>query len=388
MLRGETRLDSLDTIRRGESKMKILMIGFTKIKYMPYMNFYYENLDLTANEVHVLYWNRDLKEEDVSFLSGATLHEFRCWQEDDAPKMSKVGSFVKFRRYARGVLDRENFDFVIFLHSLPGILICDQLLKKYPNRFIFDYRDSTYEAFGPFKRIVGKLVEASGATFVSSDAFRRFLPETQKNKIITSHNLLMDSLAHREEKKLHATTSEKIRIAFWGFIRHEEINREIIKKIAADTRFELHYYGREQQVALNLKQYAKELCARNVFFHGEYKPQDRYEFVRNTDLIHNIYMDANMMLAMGNKYYDAAIFYIPLVSMAGSFMAEAAEKAHIGFHADPREENFTEQLYDAYMGLDRKNFEQNCDMELERVLSEYTMGAELVRKLTSPKRGK
>ena len=46
-----------------------------------------------------------------------------------------------------------------------------------------------------------------------------------------------------------------------------------------------------------------------MFFHGDYKPEDRYTFVRNTDLIHNIYKDGNMMLAMGNKYYDGLIFY-------------------------------------------------------------------------------
>ena len=66
-----------------------------------------------------------------------------------------------------------------------------------------------------------------------------------------------------------------------------------------------------------------------MFFHGEYKPEDRYTFVRSTDLIHNIYKDRNMMLAMGNKYYDGLIFYIPQLCMKGSFMGEkCAEKRH------------------------------------------------------------
>ena len=193
----------------------------------------------------------------------------------------------------------------------------------------------------------------------------------------------MDSLSHRDEKKKYGTVCDKIRIAFWGFIRHEEINRELIKKIAADSRFEFHYYGREQQVALNLKSYAKEIDAVNVFFHGEYKPEDRYEFVRNTDIIHNIYKDANMMLAMGNKYYDAAIFYIPLISMKDSFMAETAGRAGIGFDVDPYENNFTDKLFDLYSRFDREEFNKNCDIELERVLGEYNSGAALIRALTN-----
>jgi len=359
--------------------MKILIMGFSKIKYMPYMNFYLENLNTTSNEVHLIYWNRDLQEENTSSLAGVTLQEFRCKQEDDVAKYLKIRSFIKYRKYAQNIIDKEKFDYIIVLHTLPGVLVRGTLCKKYKNKFIFDYRDSTYEGFLPFKIMVGKLVKASCATFVSSDAFRRFLPKECKEKIFTSHNLLMDSLSHRDEKKKYGTKSDKIRIAFWGFIRHEEINRELIKKIAADPRFELHYYGREQQVALNLKQYVKEIDAVNIFFHGEYKPEDRYEFVRHTDIIHNVYKDANMMLAMGNKYYDAVIFYIPLMSIRNSFMADMAEKAGIGLNVDPYDDDFTEKLYKEYSNIDKKEFEIKCDIELERVIAEYQNGAEMIK---------
>ena len=366
--------------------MKILIVGFSKIKYMPYMNFYLENIDIQRNDVHVLYWNRDLKKEDVSFLAGITLHEFSCKQEDDISKFSKIGSFLKFRKYVKKMLKQEKFDFLIILHSLPGVLIYDVLQRKYKNRYIFDYRDSTYERFIPFKRVIGNLVKNSSATFVSSDAFRRFLPESEKYKIFTSHNLLMDSLAHRKEKKDFGTISDKIRIAFWGFIRHEEVNRILIKRISADDRFELHYYGREQRVALNLKAYVKEIEAENVFFHGEYKPEDRYEFVRHTDIIHNVYKDPNMMLAMANKYYDAVIFYVPLVSICGSFMAETAKKAGIGFEIDLNEENCLDKLFDEYDNFEKKQFYENCDRELERVLLEYNYGVQLIKKITGAER--
>lgn len=362
--------------------MKILIMGFSKIKYMPYMNFYLDDIDTYSNDVHLLYWNRDMKGENTSFLEGVTLHEFLCSQEDDASKRSKIGSFIKYRNYAKKIIKREKFDFIIILHSMPGVLLHNIVCKKYNNKYIFDYRDSTYEKFIPFKRIIGKIVKGSSATFVSSDAFRVFLPKECADKIFTSHNMLMDSLFHRNEKRDFGVESKKIRIAFWGFIRHEDINKAIIKKIASDDRFELHYYGREQQVALNLKKYAVDIEAPNVFFHGEYKPEERYEFVRTTDIIHNVYKDPNMMLAMGNKYYDSAIFYIPLMSMRGSFMAETARKAGIGFDVNPYDDDFTEQLYSLYENLDKHAFESNCNAELERVLAEYKFGSELIKRLT------
>ena len=337
------------------------------------MNFYLENINTTLNDVHLIYWNRDLQEEDTSVLAGITLHEFCCKQEDDVAKRSKIRSFLKYRKYAKNIINKEKFDYIIALHTFPGVLLCDILCKKYKEKFIFDYRDYTYESIVPFKNVVGRIVKCSSATFVSSDAFRRFLPAECKEKIFTSHNLLKDSLLHRDEKIKYGTTSDKIRIAFWGFIRHEEINRELIKKISADTRFELHYYGREQQVALNLKQYAKDLNVTNVFFHGEYKPEDRYEFVRNTDIIHNVYKDANTLLAMGNKYYDSAIFYIPLMSMRGSFMADVAQKAGIGLAVDPYDEDFAEKLYKDYSNIKKNEFVINCDKELDRVMVQYNL---------------
>ena len=366
--------------------MKILIMGFTKIKYMPYMNFYLNNIDRANHEVHILYWNRDLQSEDLSKYQGCTFHEFKCYQEDDVSKFSKVTSFAKYRKFAKGVLTNGKFDFIFVLHSLTGVLVADVLKKLYRDKYIFDYRDSTYEGFAPFKKVIATIVRCASATFVSSDAFRRFLPEDCTKKIYTSHNVLLDSLEHRDEKKLHGIPSDKIRIAFWGFIRHEEINKEIIRKIAADKRFELHYYGREQQVALNLKGYATELNAENVFFHGEYTPEQRYEFVRQTDIIHNIYYDANMMLAMGNKYYDSAIFYIPLMSMRGSFMANMAKKAGIGFEVDPYDENFTSNLFEAYKKIDKRVFLRSCDDELKRVLAEYNAGSKLVAENTVSKR--
>ena len=34
--------------------MKILVMGFAKIKYMPYLNFYTDNFDKIGNDVHLL----------------------------------------------------------------------------------------------------------------------------------------------------------------------------------------------------------------------------------------------------------------------------------------------------------------------------------------------
>ncbi len=335
------------------------------------MNFYLDNIDISKNEVHLLYWNRDLRDEDTSVLKDIKLHEFKCYQEDDVSKLSKLNSFRKYRLYALSLLKRVKFDFVIILHSLTGVLIADELKKHYTGKYIFDYRDSTYESFTPFRNIIANLVKGSYVTFVSSDAFRVFLPRSEKDKIYTSHNILLDSLSYREEKEKNGLPSDKIRIAFWGFIRNEELNRVIISKIGADNRFELHYYGREQQIALNLKNYVMQNNINNVFFHGEYKPTDRYFFVRQVDIIHNIYYDRNTLLAMGNKFYDGLIFRIPQLCMKGSFMGQRCTAHSVGFECNPYEDDFLESIWLYYKKFDKESFYLKCDVELCEILSEY-----------------
>lgn len=358
--------------------MRILIIGFTKMKFMPYVNFYLPNIDIYTNDVHIVYWNRDLQDEDLSKYDGMTLHEFRVYQEDDVAKSSKIKSFIQYRRFVKQILKDYDFDKYIILHTLPGILLYD-IFKKRTGRFVLDYRDSTYEWFPPFKYMVGKLVKWSEATFVSSDGFRQFLPQEQSFKTHTSHNFLQDSLIHTNDKRDFGISSDKIRLGFWGFIRHENINRQLIYRISTDKRFELHYYGREQNVAANLKTYVNQLGADNIFFHGEYKPEDRYQFILQTDCIHNLYFDNNTMLAMGNKYYDGVIFRIPQVCMTNSFMGKMCEAYNIGISLNPYEDSFLDQLYDYITGLEYDSFYNNCEKEINRILLEQNTSIEVIK---------
>lgn len=359
---------------------KIMILGFAKIKLMPYLHFYLEALSGQEAEIHLLYWNRDGKKEDLSRYQHLHLHELGFLQQDDVPQKDKIAGFRRYRRFAKKLISREKPDFLILLHSFPAVLLSDLLLKKYRGRFIWDYRDHTYEHFSFFRRLVGRIVEASACTFVSSDAFRPYLPARCGEKIHTSHNISLDSLEHRDDRKTRFVPSEKIRVAFWGIVRDEALNRTIISRFAADPRFEMHYYGREQQAVLDLKRYGKELRAENVFFHGEYQAEDRYDFACRTDLIHNLYQDRNMMLAMSNKYYDGAVFRLPQLCVAGSFMGKIAADKGIGLCCDPADPGFTQQVYDYYTGLDRSAFEEACDRETKRVKEEYDASQRIIRK--------
>ncbi len=353
--------------------MKILLIGFSKIKYMPYLNFYL-NMFEDYSDISILYWNRDLKSEELNIKYN--YFEFKTYQEDDVNKFCKIKNFIKFKKFSENIIKNNDFDLIIVMHSIPAVLLSSLLKSKYRYSYLFDYRDYTYESIFVYKMIISKVVKYSKCTFVSSDGYRKYLPKKYAYKTFTSHNIMKkDLLFNNKPKKVK---SDKIRIAFWGFIREENLNKEIIKKIANDNRFELHYYGRMQDVAKKLEQYASSINATNVFFHGEYIPEDRYDFSTKTDIIHNVFNSKNMMMSMSNKYYDGLIFKIPQICMKNSFMGGKITTNNIGFEVDPFSENFTDDIYNYYNSINFSKFIKSCDVELKKICKEIDGYANLL----------
>lgn len=364
--------------------MRVLILGFTKISYMPYMHFYIEQLKKSNCEIHLLYWKRD-HSIDAESPKGVITHVFDQHQEDTVPLVKKTRSFFKYRIFALKLLKKQQFDLIVVLHSTPGVLLSDILIRKYKKNFILDYRDFTYENFSFYRKIIHRLVNNSCATFVSSDAYRKWLPSTEQ--LYTSHNLVLSSLSNREIRKNKSRDVFPIRIRFWGFIRHESINIKIIKKLANDDRFELHYHGREQKSGQILKDYCKEYEFKNVFFHGEYKPEDRYCFIENTDLIHNIYEnDIKTTNAMGNKYYDGITFYIPQLCNKGSFMGEQVESNNVGIAIDPDSTKLPDEIIEYYKSLNWSEFEINCDDTLDNIVKQYNDGINKIEKIIKGKK--
>lgn len=360
----------------GRKRLKILLLGFAKYRYMPYANFYLDCIDKQKNEVHMVIWNRDLMAEKLP--DNVIIHELRLKQEDQISPLKKIASFIKYRNFAKDVINKIRPDFVIVLHTLPGILLQNKLVSAYKGKFIFDYRDSTYESNGLFKKMVARLVEASGATFVSSDGFRRFLPDSAKEKTFTSHNISVsdiDSEVRAKDKHF------PIRVGCWGLLREEHLNKCIIRHLANDNRFELHYYGREQQIAVELKEYAKTLNATNVFFHGEYIPKERKGFAENTDILHNISSTGNMLLAMSNRVYDGMLFHIPQICMSNSFMGEMVKINSIGTMLNPETDSFADDLENYYKQLDLEQFDIAATNTLEKVYNEYLQDQRIINEL-------
>ncbi len=360
--------------------MRILIIGFAKIKYMPYLNLYLDNIDRDKNDVELLYWDRDTS-IDKALPGNVKAHRFFEALSDEVPKVAKIKSFLHFRTYAKSVIKKGCYDFIIVLTTAPAILLSGVLLSKYKNKYIFDYRDYTLEKIPIYKKCVELLVKNSRFTVISSEKHKIFLPDSHKIQI--AHNFISASLNHRDIKtSIEKDRAKPIRFSYWGVIRDKEINFSVIRKLANDSRFDVCFYGRKQNTAESLEQYCKENNIKNVRFAGEYIEKDRYEFVKDTDLLYNLYSaDGTAGMAMGNKYYDGIIFYLPQICTKGSFMGERVEQYHIGLAVDPTSETFADDIYNYYFAIDEASFRESCDSVLSEIKNEYEVVIEKINKL-------
>ncbi|WP_053954710.1 glycosyltransferase [Inediibacterium massiliense] len=364
--------------------MRVLVIGFTKIAYMPYMHFYINQLQKSNCDISLVCWDRDGK-PDIDPPSGVKVFQHADYMLDSEPLAKKVPHFIKYRNYIKKIIKNNKFDLIIVLHSTPGVLLSDILTRKYTGKYILDYRDFTYENFGVYKKIIHKLVHNSIATFVSSKGYLKYLPIS--NNIFVSHNLLIHSINERNARKNIDRNVEPIRIRFWGFIRHVDVNKLLIDRLGNDLRFELHYHGREQESGQTLKKYVESNRIKNIFFHGEYKPDERINFAARTDLLHNIYEnDIKTTYAMGNKYYDGLTFYIPQICNKGSFMGQEVESAGIGIMLDPNKMGFADQIFNYYNTLNWKNFNEKCDDKLRKIVEEYNNGMDVLQDILNGKK--
>lgn len=361
--------------------MRVLLIGFTKIAYMPYMHFYIDELIKNNCEIDLLYWKRD-NNGDIDPPNNISTHMFEYELEDSVPLFMKTKGFMKYRKYAKRLLVNKKFDLIIVLHSTPGILIYDLLKKYYTGKYILDYRDFTYENLSLYRKMIHKLVNNSYCTFVSSNGYRKCLPEN--GSIYTSHNLILSNTENRDRFKNRTKSKSVIKIRFWGFIRHQNINISIINNLSNDKRFELHYHGREQATARHLKEYCKNNGINNVYFHGEYKPNERLIFAKDTDFLHNMYdNDVKTINAMGNKFYDGIMLKIPQLCTKGSFMGDSVELSEVGKAFNPYSETLADDIYEYYKSMDSIKFETNCDLELNRIIKEYKIGTSILEKIAN-----
>lgn len=300
------------------------IVSFLSPRYAQFIYKYTAILDEESIDYEVVFWNRELDNYSQNKNWIGYDKEVNTFQ----PFYKKIGSFISFSYFMYKTILKKKYDKLIILTTQTAIPLAPLLLSKYKEKYIYDYRDITYENFSLYKHIVNSLVKKSFFTAISSKGFveSQFLDES--NKFVISHNTRNFKLM-----KIDKVRSKKTRITYWGMVRQPEFNKKVCDFFSKFKNIELTYHGagyhKEIQKYCQLKEY------RNIIFTGKYNLSDIEDFVQNTDFVLNAYEnDKQQQPAMTVKFYDSVMYQLPMIVTKNSYMSKIVSDFNLGLNID------------------------------------------------------
>ena len=293
--------------------MKILLIGCFDLHMHPYYKKYFDILSETDCDYTMIYWNRSGKIDNNNL--DKHLLPFNEKINTYASRKSKIMSYIKYRKFVKGVINSKTYDKTIFLTTQTMVYFFDYAIFKYKNRYIFDYRDETYEKNALYKYLVNLCLKKSYLNVFSSPGFLTQFPKIPDNKNIICHN----NKKYFSGVNLHKIDCDKIRLTFWGQVRLPDYFLKLIKVFENDERFIVNFHGEGEND--KLIKYVSNNCIKNVFFTGSYQQNDILKFAENTDFVINCYSNNSYQkLALTVKMYEAIDFKLPMIIQKRSYM--------------------------------------------------------------------
>lgn len=342
--------------------MKVGIIGFANLRYMPYLLHYTNIFDQYGIEYEIIYWDRKHINEEWH----SRVFAFREKIDDSANKIFKLKSMLRFRKFAETTIKNRKYDFLVILTTIPAVLLSSYIRENYSKRYLIDIRDYTYEKFFIYNKILAKTLEQAAMRVISSPTFKHFLP---KNEYMICHNLSIPMDSNRNIRAKINRKKDVINISYIGAISYFNEVSQFIKLIANDNRFVFSVYGSGKDES-KLQDYCLSQGINNVRFYGMYEPREKETFYEKTDIIYNVYGNQSLLVkyALSNKLYDAAWYKIPILVSPHTTMSQMAGK--IGFEVDYTKPNLVDNLYNWYKGINWEEFESICDAIVETALKD------------------
>lgn len=346
--------------------MKVCILSAVNIKHMSLITLYTEVLKKQGIEYDIIYM--DKYDEDEYFECA---HKYRYVNviDQSLPRPIKAAKYMKFVGYAKKILNREKYDFVIVWNDLAIFMFAGYLPRKYKGKYCLNVRDNMKYDKKLFQRRYQKEFANAAFCTTSSLGYLDFLPKDIDYVPIHSFNLT--ALEGMQRHTGLRQEGEPIRIGFIGYVRYFDRNKKLLKTFANDPRFELHYYGKKADV---LREFAEAEGIHNTAFHDSFPVEQTKDFMEKIDVINNLYGNGtlNVRKAISIKYFHALYAKVPILVCPNTYVGQIAKEAGIGFEVDDDhiDAKMKDELYDWYRSLDFGQIEKNCEARLQQATEE------------------
>ncbi|MCD8314352.1 MAG: hypothetical protein LUD44_01750 [Firmicutes bacterium] len=133
------------------------MVGILYISDLrgcPFIGRYIDALEDENIEYKIILWNRECGDGQTEELGHVI--EFKYFQDTRISKEKKAKGFLKYMRFLNNQIKMHQFDKLIVLCTLTGMLAFWKLMRRYRGKFIFDIRDISFENIRLFNHLEKK----------------------------------------------------------------------------------------------------------------------------------------------------------------------------------------------------------------------------------------
>lgn len=333
---------------------RVCILSAVNIRHMTMISLYTERLKRDNIEYDIIYMDKYGEKEEFSankkFVFTNLINQKRN-------RVIKTLKYFKFRPYATAILEENQYDFIIVWNDIAIIMFGDYLSKKWPGRYCLNIRDIMVGKNLLVDNQYKRAIKNSAYTTISSDAFKKYLPD---HDYVFVHSLNEKQMSKISPRKSFQSKNVPIRITFIGYIRYMAINKRLMDIFKNDSRFQLNFFGTRVE---ELEKYALDHNMKNVDFYGTFPVKDTYKFIEKTDLVNNLYGNEtkNLRTALSNKLYQGIYNRTPILVYPKTYMAKIIKKYQIGYVVSQFDEDLPDQIFNWYHALSFQEFNKNCE---------------------------
>lgn len=337
----------------------ILFVG--QMEYAPFVKNYIQSLEKNGESYEFVQWNRSGasaqgNREGITFSTEISRYD---------NLIKKVMPYLKFRKFLKKTIKERKYDKLIVLTTQTALMIPEVLLGRYKGKYFFDYRDTSYENLKPYKMLIDAIIKKSYATCISSPGFKEYL--TNEKELLIAHNYQKENLGNRV-LEYGKSENDPLKIGYIGYLREYEYLTKWVDIFGKDERFEFHIHGSGDCVE-ELREYSKDY--QNVYVYGAYDEKDKMNIVDSFDIICYNYPKSFVNYpAIANKFYDGIIRKKPMFANIETFSGILVDENGLGISLKENECDITDKIYNYYKSFDESEFENNCNLFLEKVTTE------------------
>jgi len=338
---------------------KIAIVFCGGMHSCPYIEKYLKACKAKSVEYDVLFWDRTGED-------GAQPENYYNFAETSGlyiPKRKKLFAFLRFGRFLRKMIRQKKYDKLIVLTTLPAILCYNLLVGKYKSKYIFDFRDVSFEYNELFLRCVQRICDKSFFTCISSPGFQEILGE---RNLVPVHNFRYADLDGK--KDVADPAPNKINIVHMGITRGDALNKQIADVFGNDDRFRLYFIGRGNDSPV-FTEYAKNYS--NITVMGTYDNAEKEKYISDATMLLYYYpSNFGCKRALANKYYDGIIYKKPLLGNVDTYSGMRLMEKGVGISVRMEDKDVTDKVYEYISNLDVQQYSAMAEKELTAILQE------------------